>query len=120
MMPLYYCYKSLYNNPYPPSSGVSLLPEAEVTQSNSIGAVRWTLPDEDLRANSSAPSRPANTNNLANKNSQVQTKFLIYSSFVAQFLCVASLLFYLMVIFKLVFACVCVCVSCSNILDRTA
>ncbi|XP_071315260.1 E3 ubiquitin-protein ligase TRIM39 [Trachinotus anak] len=44
---------------------VSLVTALETTtQSSSIGAVRWTLPDENLQAHSSAPSRPANPNNL--------------------------------------------------------
>ncbi|XP_022616482.1 E3 ubiquitin-protein ligase TRIM39-like [Seriola dumerili] len=50
---------------------VSLLPALEVsitTQSSSIGAVRWTLPEENLQAHSSAPSRPANPN--INKHTQ--------------------------------------------------
>ncbi|XP_028999108.1 zinc-binding protein A33 isoform X2 [Betta splendens] len=39
-----------------------LLPRAEdgsTTQSSSIGAVRWNLPEESLQAHSSAPSRPS-------------------------------------------------------------
>ncbi|XP_040887361.1 nuclear factor 7, ovary [Toxotes jaculatrix] len=43
--------------------------DSSTTQSSSIGAVRWTLPEESVQAHSSAPSRPANPNS-ANKHSQ--------------------------------------------------
>ncbi|KAM9836580.1 uncharacterized protein ACBR49_019019 [Aulostomus maculatus] len=52
---------------------VSLLQKVEeacTTQSSSIGAVRWTLPKENVQAHSSAPSRPANTNNLTSHSQQ--------------------------------------------------
>ncbi|XP_026208279.1 E3 ubiquitin-protein ligase TRIM39 [Anabas testudineus] len=38
--------------------------DSSTTQSSSIGAVRWNLPEENLQAHSSAPSRPAKPNNL--------------------------------------------------------
>ncbi|XP_062240590.1 zinc-binding protein A33 [Platichthys flesus] len=37
------------------------------TQSSSIGALRWTLPEENVQAHSSAPSRPARPNNLTKR-----------------------------------------------------
>ncbi|XP_034756997.1 nuclear factor 7, brain isoform X2 [Etheostoma cragini] len=47
--------------------GILKVGESRSTQSSSIGAVRWTLPEEDVQTHSSAPSRPAS--NLP-KNSQ--------------------------------------------------
>ncbi|XP_026153649.1 nuclear factor 7, ovary isoform X2 [Mastacembelus armatus] len=52
---------------------VNLLLKVEgssTTQSSSIGAVRWTLPEESIQSHSSAPSRPANTNNLTKHSQQ--------------------------------------------------
>lgn len=55
------------------AAGVSILLKAEdssTTQSSSIGAVRWTLPDESIQTHSSAPSRQTNPSYLT-KHSQV-------------------------------------------------
>ncbi|XP_039996362.1 butyrophilin subfamily 1 member A1 isoform X2 [Xiphias gladius] len=38
-----------------------LLEDSSTTQSSSIGAVCWTLPEENVQAHSSAPSRPTNS-----------------------------------------------------------
>lgn len=55
-------------------AGVDALKLGEnATRSSSIGAVRWTLPEEDVQIHSSAPSRA--TNNLA-KRSQVRLRAL--------------------------------------------
>ncbi|KAM6908943.1 uncharacterized protein FYW49_012808 [Xenentodon cancila] len=58
---------------YTPGPGVNILltgENASTTQSSSIGAVRWTLPDESIQAHSSAPSIPANPNNLTSHSQQ--------------------------------------------------
>ncbi|KAF1380614.1 hypothetical protein PFLUV_G00165720 [Perca fluviatilis] len=39
--------------------GILKVGDRSSTQSSSIGAVRWTLPEEDVQTHSSAPSRPA-------------------------------------------------------------
>ncbi|XP_029311223.1 zinc-binding protein A33 [Cottoperca gobio] len=44
--------------------------DSSTTQSSSIGAVRWTLPEEDVQIHSSAPSRPASANNLSKPSQQ--------------------------------------------------
>ncbi|XP_044040532.1 nuclear factor 7, brain isoform X3 [Siniperca chuatsi] len=44
--------------------------DSSTTQSSSIGAVRWNLPEESVQAHSSAPSRPANTNSLTKHSQQ--------------------------------------------------
>ncbi|XP_041840360.1 nuclear factor 7, brain [Melanotaenia boesemani] len=45
--------------------------DSSTTQSSSIGAVRWTLPDESVQIHSSAPSIPANPNNLTKHSQQL-------------------------------------------------
>ncbi|KAM4536973.1 uncharacterized protein PAE49_021379 [Odontesthes bonariensis] len=40
------------------------------TQSSSIGAVRWTLPDESIQIHSSAPSIPASSNSLTKRSQE--------------------------------------------------
>ncbi|XP_067381505.1 nuclear factor 7, brain isoform X1 [Channa argus] len=44
--------------------------DSSTTQSSSIGAVRWKLPEENVQAHSSVPSRPANPNNLTKQSQQ--------------------------------------------------
>ncbi|XP_054457076.1 zinc-binding protein A33 [Anoplopoma fimbria] len=44
--------------------------EGSTTQSSSIGAVRWKLPEEDVQIHSSAPSRSTNSNNLTKHSQQ--------------------------------------------------
>lgn len=59
---------------HPLPVGVRILLKAEdssTTQSSSIGAVRWSLPEESVQAHSSAPSRPGATSSLT-KHSQVR------------------------------------------------
>ena len=53
-------------------AGTSILNggDSSTTQSSSIGAVRWTLPEEDVQTHSSAPSRA--TNNLTKHSHQVR------------------------------------------------
>ncbi|KAM9335571.1 uncharacterized protein ABDE67_020565 [Symphorus nematophorus] len=47
-----------------------LLEDSNTTQSSSIGALRWNVPEEKLQPHSSAPSGPANNSNSLTKNSQ--------------------------------------------------
>lgn len=66
-----------------PPAGVSMLLKVEdssTTQSSSICAVRWHLPEESVQAHSSAPSRAAEPNSLT-RPSQVHHVFLIYFKF---------------------------------------
>ncbi|XP_035472275.1 zinc-binding protein A33 isoform X1 [Scophthalmus maximus] len=44
--------------------------DGSTTQSSSIGALRWTLPEENVQAHSSAPSRPGPPNNLTKHSQQ--------------------------------------------------
>ncbi|KAK2863124.1 hypothetical protein Q5P01_002657 [Channa striata] len=44
--------------------------DSSTTQSSSIGAVRWKLPEENVQAHSSVPSRPANANNLTKRSQE--------------------------------------------------
>ncbi|XP_045921538.1 nuclear factor 7, ovary [Micropterus dolomieu] len=44
--------------------------DSSTTQSSSIGAVRWSLPEESVQAHSSAPSRPGATSSLTKHSQQ--------------------------------------------------
>ncbi|XP_060951797.1 zinc-binding protein A33 [Limanda limanda] len=51
----------------PPLPQTTEFEDGSRTQSSSIGALRWTLPEEDVQAHSSAPSRHARPNNLTKR-----------------------------------------------------
>ncbi|XP_069374405.1 butyrophilin subfamily 1 member A1 isoform X2 [Paralichthys olivaceus] len=50
------------------------LEDGSTTQSSSICALRWNLPQEDIQAHSSAPSRPVQPNDLTRNSQQQQPR----------------------------------------------